>query len=103
MSRFRLFAHLFAGFLSVALVAGCGSNGNGGGTGGTGTPAGPSISVAISPLNPVGLTAGATQTFGATVSNDSANAGVTWTASAGSITSSGIYTAPVPITAASAT
>jgi len=35
-----------------------------------------------------------TTTFSATVSNDGANKGVTWSASAGTIDSSGVYTAP---------
>ena len=49
------------------------------------------------------MIAGATQIFTATVTNDSANAGVTWTASAGTITTGGLYTAPAPVTTTSAT
>ncbi len=67
------------------------------------SPGTPAITVAISPLNPAAMVAGATQTFTATVSNDSANAGVSWTASAGTIGSSGLYTAATPVLGASAT
>jgi hypothetical protein len=49
------------------------------------------------------MVAGATQTFVATVSNDSASAGVTWSATVGSITAGGVYTAPAPVAVASAT
>ena len=84
----RVFAAL--GVLTLFL-AGCG-----------GPAAPPAISVAVVPGSAT-LVAGATQTFTATVSNDSASAGVTWTASIGSITSAGVYTAPSPATTTSAT
>jgi hypothetical protein len=93
MLNVRLFARLLPGFLVLTLLAGCG---------GSGTPAAPAISVAVSPTSAT-LIGGATQTFAATVSNDSANAGVTWTASTGAITSAGVYTAPSPVTTTSAT
>jgi len=61
------------------------------------------ISVAITTV-PVAMVAGATQTFAATVSNDiTPSAGVTWSASVGSISSAGVYTAPTPVATASAT
>jgi hypothetical protein len=69
------------------------------------------ISVAIVPANPVAMAAGATQAFTATVANDSANGGVTWTVTGGgslslTATASGgstIYTAPGQVTNPSAT
>lgn len=51
------------------------------------------VSVSISPLN-VTVTSGATQQFVAVVSNTT-NPGVTWSATTGSINSSGLFTAPV--------
>jgi hypothetical protein len=61
------------------------------------------IAVSIT-TTPVAMVAGATQTFAATVSNDiTPNAGVTWTASVGSITAGGVYTAPTPVSVATAT
>ena len=61
------------------------------------------ISVSINPMAAT-LVGGATQTFAATVTGDSTlNQGVTWTASAGTITSAGVYTAPSPITSPTAT
>src|ERR1019366_5746774 len=93
MSNVRLFARLLPGFLALTFLAGCG---------GSGTPAVPVISVSLSPTSTT-LIGGAAQTFTATLTNDSANAGVAWTASVGSITSAGVYTAPSPVTTASAT
>jgi hypothetical protein len=68
------------------------------------------ISVAVTPTPPVAMTNGATQVFIATVTNDGANAGVTWTVTAGSITptttasgASATYTAPTPVATATAT
>jgi hypothetical protein len=69
------------------------------------------ISVAVVPANPVAMAAGTTQAFAATVANDSANGGVTWTGTGGgslslTATASGgstIYTAPGQVTAPSAT
>jgi hypothetical protein len=89
----RLFTYLFAGFTVFLLaLTGCGG----------GNPAPPAVSVAVSPTTAT-LIGGASQTFTGTVSNDSANAGVTWTASTGTITSAGVYTAPSVITTTSAT
>ncbi|MDR3663248.1 MAG: putative Ig domain-containing protein, partial [Mycobacterium sp.] len=103
MSHLRRFLCVVAGSLALALAVGCGGSGSGSGGGGGSTPVTQPISLAISPLNPLAMTAGAVQTFTATVVNDAANAGVTWSASAGSITASGVYTAPTPVATASAT
>ena len=89
----RLFAFLFTGFAALVLtLAGCG--------GGAAAP--PAVSVAVTPTTAT-LIGGASQTFTATVTNDTASAGVTWTASTGTVTSAGIYTAPAVITTTSAT
>src|ERR1039458_1051651 len=90
MSHLRLFKCASGSLITLALIAGCASGGSGGGGGGT--TGAPPISVAVSPLNPVAMVSGANQTFTATVVNDATGAGVTWTASAGSITTSGVYT-----------
>jgi hypothetical protein len=50
------------------------------------------VGIAISPTTAT-VSSGGTQQFGATVSNTS-NTAVTWTASAGSVSSSGLFTAP---------
>ena len=105
MPHLRLLQRTFASLVALALVAGCGggsssSGGSGGGGGGTGTLP---ISVTISPLNPVAMVAGATQAFTATVTNDVGAAGVTWTTTTGSISTSGLYTAPTPVVTATAT
>lgn len=97
MSHLRLFQCASGSLITLALIAGCASGGSGGSGGGGSTTGAPPISVAISPLNPAALVSGATQTFTATVANDATGAGVTWTASAGSITTSGLYTAPTPV------
>jgi hypothetical protein len=60
------------------------------------------ITVTI-PTVPVAMVAHATQTFSATVSNDGSSSGVTWTASVGSITTGGVYTAPTPVSTTSTT
>ncbi len=52
----------------------------------------PGVAVAVSPVT-VSLTTGGTQQFTATVTGTS-NMAVTWSASGGSISSSGLYTAP---------
>ena len=96
MSKIGLAARLFPGFLVITFLAGCGGGGS------PAAPVTPVISVSVSPTA-VTLVGGASQTFAATVTNDSANAGVTWTASAGAITSAGVYTAPSPVTTTSAT
>jgi hypothetical protein len=54
----------------------------------------PPISIAVSPKT-VTMTPGATQAFAATVTGGSGGSGVNWTASAGSITTGGVYTAPL--------
>jgi hypothetical protein len=71
------------------LVVGCG----GGSSGGTPPPPGP-VTVTISPST-ASVAFGATQQFAATVTNTT-NTAVTWSLSAqvGSISSSGLYTAP---------
>jgi C1A family cysteine protease len=53
----------------------------------------PAISVSITPVS-VTLSPGGTRTFTATVTGGSGNKNVTWSASGGVITQSGIYTAP---------
>jgi len=89
----RLFRFVFAAFTAMSLLSiGCGG----------GNPAPPAISVAVSPTI-VTLIGGASQTFTATVSNDSADAGVTWAASTGTVTSGGVYTAPAVVTTTTAT
>ena len=81
------------------ILAGCGGGG-GGSTTTTTTP--PAIGVSISPAT-VSLAAGGTQAFTATVSNDSANAGVTWSMGTGAgalsaKTTTGVtYSAPATI------
>jgi len=87
----RFFFFVLASFTAWVPLSGCGGNGS---------PA--AIAVAVSPTSAT-LIGGASQTFTATVTNDSANAGVTWTASTGTITSAGVYTAPTVITTTSAT
>ena len=89
MTFSRIGAYVVAAFTALVLLAGCGSSA-------------PAITVTVSPMTTT-LTGGATQTFTATVANDATNAGVTWSASPGTITSAGVYTAPAIITATSAT
>jgi Putative Ig domain len=67
-----------------------GSSGSGGGSG---------VSLAISPTSAT-LTSGATQQFSATVQG-TGNTAVTWSASAGTISNSGMFTAPVVANSAS--
>ena len=84
-------------FLSVlAVLAGCG------GASSTSNPPPSQVSVSVNPAA-VTLIGGATQTFTATVLNDSTNAGVNWTATTGSVTAAGVYTAPAPVTAGTVT
>ncbi|RYG86743.1 hypothetical protein EON77_03275, partial [bacterium] len=64
-----------------------GNDGNNGGGGGN-----PTVAVVVSP-SAVTLAPGATRTFSASVTGTT-NLGVTWTASAGTITTAGVYTAP---------
>jgi hypothetical protein len=90
MTNVRLSSRVFAGFTALALMVGCGSS------------APSPIGVAVTPTTAT-LVAGATQTFTATVTNDGSSPGVTWTASAGTITSGGVYTAPAPVPATAAT
>lgn len=102
MPHFRLFRCASASLIALALIAGCGGGSGNSGGGGGGTVTQP-IGVAISPLNPVSMVAGATQAFTATVTNDVAAAGVSWTASVGSVSAGGVYTAPTPVATATAT
>src|ERR1019366_5666046 len=61
------------------------------------------IAVSVAPTTAT-LIGGATQTFTPTVTGDTTlNQGVTWTASTGTITSGGVYTAPAVIMTTSAT
>ncbi len=80
------------------MVAGCGGKSTV-----SAAPGPAQISVAIGPLASVNMVGGATQTLTASVLNDSTGAGVTWAASTGSITASGVYTAPAPVKVAQAT
>jgi len=86
-----VFSFLLTVFGSLGFLNGCG-----------GAPAAPAIAVSVTPTSAT-LIGGGTQTFTATVTNDSANAGVTWAATIGTITSAGVYAAPAVITATSAT
>jgi hypothetical protein len=64
-------------------AAACGGGGNG--------PNPPAISVSLSPAPPASVTAGATASLTAVVSNDSSNGGVTWSVTCGS-SSCGTFT-----------
>src|SRR5450631_645321 len=101
MCSFRQFVHVSGAMLALAMIAGCGGGKGSSSTTTTVTTSLP-ISVTVSPLTPAAMTSGATQAFTATVTNDSASAGVTWTASVGSVSSNGMYTAPTAVTTASA-
>jgi Bacterial Ig-like domain (group 2) len=85
---------LFSSFLVVAVlvtITACGGSNNSGG----GTPPPPAITITVAPPTPQ-LTSGQTQQFTATVSNTT-NTAVTWSipsGAAGSISASGLYTAP---------
>jgi hypothetical protein len=95
MSKFSWFGRFSVGLAVLGLLAGCGGT----------SPSSPSetaISVSISPGAAVSMVDGATQTFTATVTGDPSNAGVSWTASVGSI-NNGVYTAPTPVGTSSAT
>jgi hypothetical protein len=81
--------------IAILFVAGCGS-----------TPAKPTVGVAISPTGPVTLEQGGTLPLTATVTNDTASAGVTWSlVGAGSLTGNTTtavtYNAPASVTSAS--
>ena len=66
-----------------------------------GAPAGPNISVHISPANPT-VSSGGTQLFTATV-RETSNVGVTWSATAGTISKTGLFVAPAVKVATTAT
>jgi hypothetical protein len=100
-------SRLFAGSAIVALLgfAGCA------GGGGSGTvvvaPIPPAISVSI-PTTPTAIAGASSEAITATVSNDGANAGVTWSISSGggslsSVTTTSVsYTAPLPTVSSTA-
>jgi len=94
----RPFIPTLACFLVLAGALGCSS-------GGGGTPTPPAaVTVSVNPPSAT-LVTGATQAFVATVANAS-NTGVTWTvaeAAGGSVSASGLFTAPATISGASAT
>ena len=69
---------LMSGVAAIGFVAA--ACGGGGGNG----PNPPSISVALSPAPPASVTAGATASLTAVVSNDTSNGGVTWSVTCGS-------------------
>jgi len=95
----KLTLALFMGCLGLALACG------GGGGGSTSTLPAPAVSISVTPGTATLLT-GATQQFTATVANSS-NTSVTWTvqegASAGSIDSTGLFTAAPAVNGASVT
>jgi dienelactone hydrolase len=76
MNRLLCFVISLVGLSCMMVIAGCGGASGGGG----GNPTPPPISVAVGPASAM-VQAGATQQFTATVSNDSADKGVTWTVS----------------------
>ncbi len=76
---------LMSGVAAVAFVAA--ACGGGGGNG----PNPPAISVTLSPAPPASVTAGATASLTAVVSNDSSNGGVSWSVTCGS-SSCGTFT-----------
>ena len=98
MSRLRIALASLA-VLSVLIAAGCGGASNNG-SNGTGPP--PNIAITISPTS-ASLAAGATQQFQATVTG-STNTAVTWQVNGtvggstqlGTISGTGLYTAPSP-------
>ena len=69
--KLRLLILLFAGLAVLAASVAC-SNSSGS------TTTSPTISVALSPAAPASLQTNSQQSLTAVVSNDSANAGVTW-------------------------
>ena len=73
MKRSMRFALSLLGLDFVIVIAGCGG-------GGAGAPAARAITVVVAPAT-ASVQAGGTQAFTATVANDSANKGVTWTVS----------------------
>ena len=78
------------GGLLLAVAMACG----GGGGGGTSTPPASITSVSVSPTT-ASLSTGATQQFTASVTGTgSYSSAVTWSASGGTVSSSGLYTAP---------
>lgn len=102
--RFRTFSRAGIGLSTCAmsvLLAGCG-----GGSGSTPAPTTQAISVSVTPAT-MSLNGAGSQTFSATVANDSANAGVTWSIGTGagtlsaSSTNGVTYTAPSAVTATS--
>ena len=95
----RIFSWAGIGLSSFAmsvLLAGCG-----GGGGSTPAPTTQAISVTVSPAT-MALNGGGSHTFSATVANDSANAGVTWSIGTGAGTLSASSTTGVTYTAPSA-
>jgi hypothetical protein len=103
MTHGKLFVQLLCGFTTLAFLAGCG----GGSSGSTSTSTPSSISVSVSPAT-ASLGSGGTQSFIATVANDSSNGGVTWSIGSGagtlsaSTSTSVTYTAPAVVSTATA-
>ena len=82
----------FLFILSVALiVAGCAGTAGSPGTVSNNPPAAATVSVAVSPTS-ASVQTGSTQQFSATVTGTS-NTGVTWSATGGTISSAGLFTA----------
>ena len=92
-SKYAFVGTLFLALLGAGWLVGCGAISSGGST--------PPISVAVGggtpptlfPNDPGSLWPNQTANFSATVINDSQNMGVTWSASPGSIASTGAFTA----------
>jgi Bacterial Ig-like domain (group 2) len=106
MTNGKLFVQLLCGLTSLAFVAGCGGGGGGGGS--TSTPT--AITAVTASCNPTSVLTGQTSQCTATVTGTgSYNSAVTWSVSGvqggnstvGSISTSGLYTAPSVVPATS--
>jgi hypothetical protein len=75
--KLRYSSYLIALIVLVILIAGCGGSGS--------SPNPPAVSVALSPQPPSSTDTGSTINLTAVVSNDSANAGVKWAVSCGTM------------------
>lgn len=90
----RVSVALVVGWAAV-LLAGCGNGGAGGGSGGGGTSNNPTITSVTASCTPTSVVEGGSSTCSAVVTGTgNYGSGVSWTASAGTITSAGAFTAP---------